>query len=173
MKGQVGQGLDRACPADLDRLPREAMVELSAVYNTIEQCGTWPWQLLAVLGRLLLNKPTGDRVIGLVCVLCRGWSAAREPYTKEWNTQSQTDWGAARAGNSALKEAYMRAMDEELFFRLRSSQGHALLDIKSFYDEIGWSILVDRALECNFPATTLRLELQVCAGPRLLAQADT
>eukprot|EP00959_Pyramimonas_sp_CCMP1952_P304862 6380553-Pyramimonas_sp.AAC.1 len=57
-------------------------------------------------------------------------------------------------------------MDEGHFFRLRSSQGHALLDIESFYDEIEWPILVERALECNCPAITHCLELQVCAGPR-------
>eukprot|EP00959_Pyramimonas_sp_CCMP1952_P381052 7984245-Pyramimonas_sp.AAC.1 len=37
MKGQVGQKLDRLCPADLGRLPSEATEELTTILNAIEQ----------------------------------------------------------------------------------------------------------------------------------------
>eukprot|EP00959_Pyramimonas_sp_CCMP1952_P423947 8880214-Pyramimonas_sp.AAC.1 len=79
-----------------------------------EECHTWPRQLMGVLGRLLPKKAEGQlRVIGLICALCRAWSLAREPVVQAWAQAEQPSWDAAVRGNSSLKEAFMRALDDE------------------------------------------------------------
>eukprot|EP00959_Pyramimonas_sp_CCMP1952_P107574 2248968-Pyramimonas_sp.AAC.1 len=136
-----------------------------------EECHTWPWQLMGVLGRLLPKKAEGHfRVIGLICALCRVWSLAREPVVQARAQAEQPSWGAAVRGNSSLEEAFMRALDDELFTRLKLAKGYALADIQSFYDMMEWSTLVKGAFRYGFPAVMLGLELQICAAPRMLDQ---
>ena len=113
MKPRSGKGLDRLSPTDLDRLPEEALSSLASLFMMIGECCTWPWQLLPVLGRLLPKKSSGDRIIGLVCLLCRVWPMIREPIVKSLSRDSCPSWDAAIEGNSALKETFMRALDEE------------------------------------------------------------
>eukprot|EP00959_Pyramimonas_sp_CCMP1952_P056290 1175762-Pyramimonas_sp.AAC.1 len=89
-------GLDRLSPIDLERLPDAALTELAQLYNMFEECQTWPWQLMGVVGKLLAKKTVGQfRVIGLICMICRVWSLAREPVVQSWAASSQPDWDAA------------------------------------------------------------------------------
>eukprot|EP00959_Pyramimonas_sp_CCMP1952_P309315 6473240-Pyramimonas_sp.AAC.1 len=76
MKGKAGMGIDRLSPLDFERLPGEALAELCTLYSAIEECKTWPWQTMMVVGRLLAKKSGGDRVIGLIAMLCRVWGLA-------------------------------------------------------------------------------------------------
>eukprot|EP00959_Pyramimonas_sp_CCMP1952_P157716 3297835-Pyramimonas_sp.AAC.1 len=69
---------------------------------------------MLVVGKLIPKKSVGDRAIGLVSMLGRLWSMAREPVVRSWSKQSAQHWDAAVAGNSFLMEAYLRAIDEEL-----------------------------------------------------------
>eukprot|EP00959_Pyramimonas_sp_CCMP1952_P417218 8741351-Pyramimonas_sp.AAC.1 len=86
---------------------------------------------MGVVGKLLAKKTVGQfRVIGLICMICRVWSLAREPVVQSWATSSQPDGDAAVKGNSALREAYMKALNEELYTRLKMANGHALMDIQ-------------------------------------------
>eukprot|EP00959_Pyramimonas_sp_CCMP1952_P319408 6683879-Pyramimonas_sp.AAC.1 len=50
--------------------------------------------------------------------------------------------------------------------------GHALIGIQSFYDSICWVALAGKALSLGIPPVILFLELQLCLGPRVLAQLD-
>ena len=52
------------------------------------------------------------------------------------------------------------------------TNAHALCDTKNFYDMMEWDILASGAIKYGFPARTLYPELQMCTGPRLLAQFD-
>eukprot|EP00959_Pyramimonas_sp_CCMP1952_P114766 2399296-Pyramimonas_sp.AAC.1 len=88
------------------------------LYSAIEECKTWPWQTMMVVGRLLANKSGGDRVIGLIAMLCRVWSLAREPCAREWSASLTSSWDAAIAGNSALREAYLRVLESEVAVQL-------------------------------------------------------
>eukprot|EP00959_Pyramimonas_sp_CCMP1952_P079941 1671381-Pyramimonas_sp.AAC.1 len=91
---------------------------------------------MPILGRMLPKKSPGNRVIGLTHMICRIWSLSREPLIREWASAGQPDWEAAIAGNSALREPHLRALDEELFTKMKASHGHGLSDIQSFYDEM-------------------------------------
>eukprot|EP00959_Pyramimonas_sp_CCMP1952_P403853 8462527-Pyramimonas_sp.AAC.1 len=62
---------------------------------------------------MLPKKSTGDRIIGLAPLLGRLWSLTREPLARDWSAETEEGWDAAAAGNSSLREAYLRAVQEE------------------------------------------------------------
>eukprot|EP00959_Pyramimonas_sp_CCMP1952_P454374 9469806-Pyramimonas_sp.AAC.1 len=94
----------------------------------IEEGLSWPWHVTCMIGGLLAKRSGGDRVIGLLPTLCRAWSMAREVQMKEWSSLQGDDRDAAVAGNSALKEAFVRALQDESQTRLSIAHGHGQLD---------------------------------------------
>ena len=84
MKPMAGLGIDGLTPLDMQRLPPEGHDALAKLLNTIEEVGTWPTQLLVVLGRLLPKKSGGDRIIGILGMVRRTWSLVREEHTRGW-----------------------------------------------------------------------------------------
>eukprot|EP00959_Pyramimonas_sp_CCMP1952_P042050 879246-Pyramimonas_sp.AAC.1 len=76
----------------------------------MEDTGTWPTQLLCVLGRLLPKRAGGDRIMGLLPIACRLYTLIREPHIKCWSCDTATEWDAAVAGKSALQEAFLKAV---------------------------------------------------------------
>eukprot|EP00959_Pyramimonas_sp_CCMP1952_P206611 4320662-Pyramimonas_sp.AAC.1 len=83
MKPRAGLGIYRLTPVDFQRLPDEGIQALCDLFLLIEQGLSWPWQSLCIVGKLLGNKSGGDRVIGLIAMLARVWSMAREVEMKE------------------------------------------------------------------------------------------
>ena len=77
-------GIDQWAPAQLKALPREALEELAAVLNAIEQHVAWPARVLYNL-IVLMGKPgVGTRPIALMPVIYRIWTKVRKPYLMEW-----------------------------------------------------------------------------------------
>ena len=70
------------------------------------------------------------------------------------------------AGNSALREAFVRALASEARARANMAQGDAPLDVEAFYDSIEYPIIADTAARLNFPTIALFLEMQTRASPR-------
>eukprot|EP00959_Pyramimonas_sp_CCMP1952_P431849 9044162-Pyramimonas_sp.AAC.1 len=68
----------------------------------------------------------------------RTWSLAREDEVRSWSMDSEPAWDAAISGNSALREVFLRALHDEGLARLGIAFGEGLLDIKGFYDAMGW-----------------------------------
>eukprot|EP00959_Pyramimonas_sp_CCMP1952_P074305 1552726-Pyramimonas_sp.AAC.1 len=62
---------------------------------------------------MLEKKSGGDRIIGLVGTIPRVWSNSRDPWISAWSTDTQPFWGAAVAGNAALREGFARALSDE------------------------------------------------------------
>eukprot|EP00959_Pyramimonas_sp_CCMP1952_P438394 9178109-Pyramimonas_sp.AAC.1 len=93
MKPRAELGVDRLTPADVQGLPQSARAELVDFSNQVEEQLTWPWQLLVVEGRLLPKKAQGDRVIGLICMICRIWPLIREDTMKPWTAGVQRELG--------------------------------------------------------------------------------
>eukprot|EP00959_Pyramimonas_sp_CCMP1952_P326500 6834469-Pyramimonas_sp.AAC.1 len=71
----------------------------------------------------------------------RLWSLIGEPHVQDWSKNHTEAWDAAVAGNSCLREAYLRAIDEELAHTMGMNYGHALTDVQEFYDSIPWHLL--------------------------------
>eukprot|EP00959_Pyramimonas_sp_CCMP1952_P417786 8752985-Pyramimonas_sp.AAC.1 len=117
------------------------------------------------------KKDGGDRIIGLLPEVARLWSMCREDAVQEWNKDCFAHWGAAAKGNSALREAYQRALQEELAAYVQVPQAHGLLDVAQFYDSIDWCRLGEEAMEVDFPAEVLGLEILQCMAPRILTQS--
>eukprot|EP00959_Pyramimonas_sp_CCMP1952_P156394 3270716-Pyramimonas_sp.AAC.1 len=117
------------------------------------------------------KKGGGDRIIGISPGIARLWSMCREDAVQEWNKECFAHWGAAAKGNSALREAYQRALHEELAAHVQTSQAHGLLDVAQFYGSIEWCRLGEEALEVDFPAEVLGLEILQCTAPRVLTQS--
>ena len=59
MKAKAGLGVDQLSPLDMERLPFAGLVELTALLNACEECCSWPWQVLLVVGKLLGKKSGG------------------------------------------------------------------------------------------------------------------
>eukprot|EP00959_Pyramimonas_sp_CCMP1952_P313174 6555303-Pyramimonas_sp.AAC.1 len=58
----------------------------------------------------------------------------RENYIEPWAAEEAAHWDAALAGNSALREAFVKTLYEEVHGYLKISYAHAIMDIQSFYD---------------------------------------
>eukprot|EP00959_Pyramimonas_sp_CCMP1952_P018388 388879-Pyramimonas_sp.AAC.1 len=76
---------------------------------------------------------------------------AREGQMRQWSSDSAPHWDAAVAGNSALREAFLRGLNSEVFSRMGVAHGEALLDVASFYDSIEFEVLADTAARLSFP----------------------
>eukprot|EP00959_Pyramimonas_sp_CCMP1952_P204925 4285097-Pyramimonas_sp.AAC.1 len=94
---------------------------------------------------------------------------AREDLVRDWVADQDDYWDAAIAGNSALREAFIRALEDEVQTALRLPHGQAVLDVEAFYDGIEMASLASCALKTGFPPTILFLEIQMFLAPRLLA----
>eukprot|EP00959_Pyramimonas_sp_CCMP1952_P425852 8919888-Pyramimonas_sp.AAC.1 len=84
-------------------------------------------------------------------MIARIWSLAREPHVKTWVSESEPMWDAAIQGNAALREAFLRACEEEVSGALGIPTGHGILDIQGFYDSMEWLLLVPTALRLGYP----------------------
>eukprot|EP00959_Pyramimonas_sp_CCMP1952_P118862 2485054-Pyramimonas_sp.AAC.1 len=100
MKSKTGLGVDRVSPGDLERLPDVGLGVLADLLNCVESLLAWPAQTLVVIGELLPKKASGDRIIGLISMLGRVRSKAREPWAQQWTADAEPSWDAAVKGNS-------------------------------------------------------------------------
>eukprot|EP00959_Pyramimonas_sp_CCMP1952_P341860 7161077-Pyramimonas_sp.AAC.1 len=111
---------------------------------------------MLIMCRLIPKKVvTKDRATGPVSMLGRMWSLIREPHVQDWSKDHAEAWGAAVAGNSRLRGAYLRAIDEELARTMGMNYGPALTDVQEFYDSIPWHLLASAALRLSFPPVIL------------------
>eukprot|EP00959_Pyramimonas_sp_CCMP1952_P085705 1792836-Pyramimonas_sp.AAC.1 len=100
----------------------------------------------------------------------RLWSLIREPLVRQWSSDTEACWDAAVRGNPSLREAFARALQQEVPHHLGIAVGEGLVDIKSFYDSIEWPGLVLCSLNLSFPPRILYLELLQCAAARTVSQ---
>eukprot|EP00959_Pyramimonas_sp_CCMP1952_P463442 9484926-Pyramimonas_sp.AAC.1 len=122
MKPKAGLGCDQMSPLDFERLPDAGLEQLCQLFLLIEEELMWPWQIVVTIGRLLGKKSGGDRIIGLISMINRLWSSSREDQMRAWAVQSAPHWDAAVAQNSALREAFVRALNSEVCARMHVTQ---------------------------------------------------
>eukprot|EP00959_Pyramimonas_sp_CCMP1952_P426145 8925808-Pyramimonas_sp.AAC.1 len=128
MSARAGLGVDIFTPVDFQRLPRMAISEMASILQSIESTFAWLIQLMMALCRLIPKKRTGDRAIGILTVVARFWSLHRGPPVRSWPSQHIASWDAAVEGNPSLREAYLRAIDEEMAHTMNMNFGHAIID---------------------------------------------
>eukprot|EP00959_Pyramimonas_sp_CCMP1952_P173558 3626697-Pyramimonas_sp.AAC.1 len=153
-------------PGDFERLPDSALAELALLFEACDYHLAWPAQVPMIVGRVLPKKSAGDSIIGLVSMVGRLWSLIREPLVRQWSSDTEASWDAAVRGNSSLREAFVRALQQEVPHHLGIAVGEGLVDIKSFYDSIEWPGLVLCSPNLSFPPRIFYLELLQCAAAR-------
>eukprot|EP00959_Pyramimonas_sp_CCMP1952_P124493 2603208-Pyramimonas_sp.AAC.1 len=100
----------------------------------------------------------------------RIWPQARGPLVAEWSAAAAPEWDAAIEGNAALREAFVKVLDEELAVHLKSASGHGLADVEGFPETISRGNLIERTLRLGCPLRVLYLEFLQGTAPRTLRQ---
>ena len=77
---------------------------------------------------------------------------------------------AALKGSSCLREALVRALQDEAAHALAMSSAVSLADIARFYDSLIPESVAAACLDIHFPKRILALELQIHCVPRILRQ---
>ena len=166
--GTKGLGLDLCHPKEVMSWPSEAIDDLVGLFNSIESSLAWPQQ--AILNKLaFLTKPTGDdRSIGLGTFLFRLWQKVGAPVTRSWEEIWTQGWDTAKKGSSAIKAALRRAVVSEVAVLKGQLSAAVLWDPTSSFDTILPQVLIQHALELEYPAMHLYLSMQVHLAPRVL-----
>ncbi|CAK0907611.1 unnamed protein product [Prorocentrum cordatum] len=85
----------------------------------------------------------------------------RSQCTNEWASHMAGKWGAAVAGNSALKEALVRSFADEVleWAPMKVFAATALWDLAEFYDTLEPLLILEEGLRLGLPARILHLEM--------------
>eukprot|EP00959_Pyramimonas_sp_CCMP1952_P070252 1466988-Pyramimonas_sp.AAC.1 len=78
-----------------------------------------------------------------MAMLTRVWSLAREEDVRSWTSSSEQVRDAVTRRNSALREAFARALQDEARVRMGIDVGASLIAAKAFYDLTSREALVD------------------------------
>ena len=81
--------------------------------------------------------------------------------TRSWEEVWTQDWDTAKKGSSAIKAALRRAVVSEVAVLKGQLSAAVLWDLTSFFDTILPQVLIQHALELEYPARHLYLSLQV------------
>ena len=167
---QKAAGLDGTGFDFLRELPYQAMTDVIALMQDIEQSGTIPNQWSASLIALLPKNADIERPIALVATLYRLWCRIRAGPTRQWQQQIQDTyvWERAVPGRECLQVALKRAFMTEHHHALKRIVISVLLDMSNFYDRISLEKLSQRWLDSDYPATHAALAMQIYCGPRIL-----
>ena len=163
-------GLDRLGFDFLRSLPREAMKDLRAFFQTVEEQSMIPHQWKASLIALIPKSTVIERPIALVATMYRLWCRLRSDLAKRWssNIQSEYPWERAVPGTECLQVALKRSFMTEHHAAHKRTVIPVLLDLSNFYDRISLEQLAQRWLESSYPATHAALAMQVYTGQRIL-----
>ena len=88
--------------------------------------------------------------------------------TRSWEDRWTQDWDTAGKGSSAVKAALRRAVVSEVAVLKGQVAVAVLWDLTSFFDTVLPQVLIQQALELEYPAKHLYLSLQVHLAPRVL-----
>ena len=127
-----------------------------------------------MLVTLQVKDEDADRAIGLLAWVVRFWGRLRTSDRAGWTKERSGPWDTALAGSSALRVAMLRLFrDEQAAHSSLPDQQSAILlwDVKGFYDSLRWDLVLEHALDLEFPPCYLALELQIRMAARFLREA--
>ena len=167
-KRWTGKGSDNLGPDFLKALPREAKLEIVAIYNMVQQKAAWPWQWLHVIIAMIPKPAGGDRPIGLLQLLVRVFFRIHRKRTREWEAKHHGHWDTAIQNSSALKAAIKRALDIECAKIADETFALILIDIEKFYDTIPLDLLIRMGIKLGYSPTLLALNVTISLAHRTL-----
>ena len=128
--GDTGLGEDNVAPRALERLSREAITALAALFLAFERFGDWPALLNLIV--LLPKAEGGFRPIGLSPTEIRIWFRVRLLTMKNWEKQNEMDSVYGGPGMGAQKAAFQIAVVAETAALDKIEFGVGLLDLIGF-----------------------------------------
>ena len=93
-------------------------------------------QLLACLMATLPKPQRGERQIGLLPMITRVWSRARQHHVLDWDVEHVQFWDKAIAGNSAFGTALFRRLGAEQAVALRAESGEIFVDVEKLFGSL-------------------------------------
>lgn len=167
-KDSTGQNVDGVGPLFIKTLPREGRQDFANLIGACQTLFAWPWQAYCVLGALLPKADGGERVIGLLPMVCRVGIRVHRGRTRKWCAERARFWDFAVAESSALRSAIIT----QLRIDLADSEGIPwaviLYDLAKFYDTICLSALVVETMRFRYSPTVSVLALLTYMAPRVL-----
>ena len=110
---KTAMSTDQIPPKALLQVSGQGLDALARLLMRIEAAGHWPSGLITLMA--VLPKPTGgDRLIGILPVICRVWGRVRYPITAQWlhNHRHECFW--ACKGRSSSDAAFAHDLETEL-----------------------------------------------------------
>ena len=161
-------GADHWGSDELGSMPTEIAGDFVGVLNDAVSSGTWPTQLL-VNAMPLLGKPSGgERCVAKAPMIYRIWCRCSRSRVAAWESAVAAPWDCSVAGVDAMWPALVRAATAELAVAAGETAAAALWDLHKFFDLVRTTILIDKAVELEFPLADLVMGLQMHSAPRFL-----
>ena len=163
-------GPDGWTPAMARSLPPEAVEELTAILNLIEEKGEAPaqWRIVKVV--MLVKNEVVERPIGLCHIVYKIWMQARYGLIQAWLSEytKTATWDAAQPGVACLSIAVQRVLQAEIAKCSKRPRISLFLDLSTFFETVDHHKLAHMAEILAFPATVLNVALQVYRGGRVI-----
>ena len=134
----------------------------------IEDAGVWPTGLLTLMA--VLPKPTGgDRLIGILPVVCRIWGRVRYHITTHWMDTHRHECFWACKGRSSSDAAFAHDLETELQTAVGGHTATVLFDLMKCYEMVHWGMLVNEAVNTGFSLKVLHVCLGIYMNPRVIS----
>ena len=157
-------------PRQFDSVSDEGLDALAALLNLVEDLGTWPPGIAAVVSTLIPKPKGGTRPIGLFSGIYRLWARSRLTVATAWERANDQPFFSAKEGKAALDTVWNQAFSAERTVACGKVAAAVLLDMRSFYENFSHERLQLRANGAGFPARITRLAIAAYRAPRLITQ---
>ena len=147
-------------------MPTEIAGDFVALLDVAVFSGTWPTQLL-VNATPLLGKPSGgERCVAKLPMILRILRRCSRTRVAAWGSAVAAPWDCSVA--DAMWPALVKAATAELAAAAGESVAAALWELHKFFDLVSTTILIDKAVDLEFPLADLVMGLQMYSAPRFL-----
>jgi len=146
------KGIDNWTATELRGLPKEAKDAISYAINQTYQLTAQPIQNLINLNPILGKPSSGTRTICKTPMLYRISLRARKEVA-DWEHYMTADFDTSGKGKSALVAAAYRGLEAEVYKYTEEQVIGVCHDFDKFFDSIDIPVLLNKAIDVNFPTS--------------------
>jgi hypothetical protein len=117
------------------QLGDKGLLAKATYIRKVEQLGGFKEKLRTLI-IALLDKPDGDRPIGIFCTDPRVWTRARKPIPAEWERANADSWFAGQKGSTCEDMAWEQAFWAGHATSTGKQAASALLDLVNAYEQV-------------------------------------
>ncbi|CAE7517958.1 unnamed protein product, partial [Symbiodinium sp. CCMP2456] len=168
--GRKAPGPDGWSFADLARLPDEALSGLVFFLQEAEKQQQWPEVICHVAVALLAKTIKAERPISLTSVIYRLYMSMRQHLLTRWLEEAnpKSPWDKAVKGSDTFTSSHRRQLLAEILCHTGVHQVSLLVDLQNAYDRIDRMLLMQDALDLNYPALLMVMAMPVHSAQRIL-----